>query len=240
MFAIVFVLGSMTFGACDNQDPIEEDNLSASSQAVTTYRYVWNGQSADAYAGDALRGVSVNVWESGTGSDRRTFGGVWYYEADPSSAICEEYDGIPYCYHTRYTYVSGWGELPAADVLLRNDFARVQTNVGNGRPFNIEKCIVDQVAATYECTAVADGEMNVVWKKNGISSSFSAGTNMSKYGVYSFRSQGTSSSASADAYGTVFGISFGGSEPLRGEGYLGAGRSVTREVIKDTTGLNPK
>jgi hypothetical protein len=240
MFAIVFVVGSMAFGACANQDPTGEDNLGVSSQAVTTYRYVWNGRSADAYAGEATRGVSVNVWESGTGSDRRTFGGVWYYEADPSSMICEEYDGISYCYYTRHTYVSGWGELPEEHVTMRNDFARVQTTVANGRTFTIEKCIVDQVAATYECTADAGGVVDVAWKKNGISESFSAGTNSSKYGVYSFRSQGTSSSTSADAHGTVFGIRFGGDEHLRGEGYLGSGRSVSMEVIKDTTGLDPK
>jgi hypothetical protein len=240
MSAIVIVLGVMAFGACANQDPTEPDNLGVSSQAVTTNRYVYNGRSANAYAGEGTRGLSVSVWEDGTGSDRRTFGSIFTYEADPSSLACEVYEGESYCYYTRHTYVSGWGELPERDVLIRNDIARVQTTVANGPTFSIERCTIDYVAQTYECAAGDGGVLDVVWRKNGLYESSSAGMNSNKYGVYTSRSHGTSNSASADANGTLFGISFGGSGEPRGDGYLGSGRNMTIEIIKDTTGLGPK
>jgi hypothetical protein len=240
MSAMVFVLGIVTVGACVNQEPTVEDNLGISSQAAVTSHFVWNGQGASAFAGFDLQGISVNVWEDGLLNERHTFGDVWIYNADPTSMVCEQIEGSSYCHYSRVTYVFGWGELPGADVSFKNNSARVQATVANGPTFTIERCTVDDVAQTFDCTMGEGGELDVAWQKNSLYEGFSSGTNSTRIGVYTFRSQGTSSSVSADSSGTVFGVRFGGTGEPHGDGYIGSGRNVVMDIMKDPRGLKPK
>jgi hypothetical protein len=171
----------------------------------------WNGGSASVTFWDAYSGGYLNAWESKSGGTRTAY--LWFdrYSVDPASLQCVTYNwwgwDYTYCYYTRYSYDYGWGEVAGTDVVINNGVARVHSTLPS--TFYSLSCTIDYNDWTNTtCSTGTGSTVDVVWHKDGLTSTFSSGTSQQDWGSYSFKSQGTYSSSSALANGSLLGHDF--------------------------------
>ena len=176
----------------------------------------WTGGSAIASFSDGMTGLSggfVQVWEGGT----QTMNGasLWYnyFAYDPTSQVCYTYwfpwGVYQYCYYTRYSYDYGWGSIPASDVRITPAVVGVNTTVTSGPTFYATHCDIDYNNWwNANCYNVTGGRIDIRWTKHNTYSSFSTGTQQSDYGIYSYKTEGTSWNSAALASGSLLGHSF--------------------------------
>ena len=131
---------------------------SALTRATTLHRSFNSGTVAKVGFSDELSAMYLEVITdstTGTGATPKTaflvFQATTY---DPSSQVCET-DPIvgTICKYTRVYFDLGNGEIPAADVLISDRAARLNTDISNST-FVFTRCTQDDVAGTTTCTDV--------------------------------------------------------------------------------------
>lgn len=143
---------------------------------------------------------------------------------DPMAPECvpEEYT---YCYYTRYSWESGWGDIPEGDFRVGRGGARLSTTVASSPSFFVERCTVDRLSWTWECTNEGGGVIDVAWTGNDIYSSFESGVRHHTFGKYKSRWMGQWRSQSADGSGTLVG------HDIAGMGDIHSGRNVSIDMF---------
>lgn len=226
-------------GACavdGNVDVSEDVTTSEAEQAATqtdVWRQTWNGGSANAQFWSPTGGGYIDLFENKSNMGQFAYLTVSAWGVDPTSQRCETWEPWPgevwqWCFYSRSTYTYVWGQIPTGDAAITPGLARVKTTLGAGVAGY--QCTYDYDNwANSGCVAPTGGVVDVRWNKNGFTSSFHSGTDQQTFGPYTYKSQGTWRSASADATGTVLGIDFSG-----GYGYFGdtRGSNVTKSVIQ--------
>jgi len=209
-------------------DPERPDEETSVAQAAATdasvWHTVWNGGSAGASKHDELSSAYVEIWEGGTGQDRSTYLWLSTSSVDPASQVCETVDwwGEPWtwCYYSRYTYSYGWGTVPARDAALSAGNAGIRTTLPQDG-FYLERCTVDWSSGSYTCDRDVAGEIDLRWHKDARYSSFSSGSSRYTWGVYSYKSNGSWRSSSAEVRGSLLGVTMDGDDA-----WLSASHSV--------------
>ena len=235
MKAIKLACAVAMLGACavDAEDASEELATGEAEQAVTTdvWHATWNGGSANAQFWSPTGSGYVDVFEGRSGSTRYAYLNFSSWSFDPSSTQCFTWTDwwgyeSTYCYYTKYTYAYGWGQIPAGDAQITPNHAHVKTTLGSN--FGGYQCTVDYSTWIFDCGVPTGGTVDIRWNKNGQYSVFQSGTTQQTFGPYTYKAQGSYRSASADASGSLLGITFAGTY-----GYFGdtKGTNVTKSVI---------
>lgn len=216
--------------------------------AVNVFHATWKGAQAGVWFGDGLVGGGIDVFQGTSNRQSTAYVNFSTYAIDPTSEVCttETYcvpdrkgspdctpEEITYCWHSRVSYVYGWGEIPTSQFVSRGTSARLHTTV-DAATFTIERCTVDQGNGEepWTCTqGGAGGEIDVTWSGDRSNSFFSSGVTRQNYGRYSYSSNGTYSSIAASADGALFGMPF-----LNAGGSLSNSKNVS--ISKDVT-TNP-
>jgi hypothetical protein len=221
--------------ACTSETGAEIGQQALAAKSV--FQSSMNGGGAYLYSGDMNGGISLDVWESGTGKSASANLFYSIQQVDPTSEVCftETFPGkdpgmppieYTYCYYTRYIYESGYGEIPAKDLQVRPGAVRLETTVAPGPVFFSSRCTYDMMSMDPPvCTDGSGGALSVTWHKDGVSSMKIAGSQQQQWGPFSMKTGGIFKAASALADGTVLGQSVSGAP---GEIRSSAGASVTK------------
>lgn len=242
MNRVMLSIFALTFGAaaCGNEPATSDtpEQLGTTSSALAVSHAVWSGASANAFFGNELAGGYGDVTENTSGTTRSAWLSYYRWAVDPTSQVCwtETYPGKPgggpggsytYCDYSRRTSEYGWGQIPAADFGAKNGTARLDTTVANGPNFFIETCAVDYVAGSYLCSNAGGGAIALTFTKNGRATAFHNGVDENTFGKYMWRTTGQYRGASADAAGTIFGVSVVGN----GSVSTSRGASVSKDIV---------
>ena len=205
---VVALLGA----GCAVDEATDEAATDTTEQAATqsdVWHATWNGGSASAQFSSATGGGYIDAFEYKTSTFRSAYLTLSSWSYDPNSLQCSSYtdwwgNTWNWCFYTRSTYTYGWGSIPEGDAQFTPAAARLKTTLGSG--FYGYQCTWDYNDwLSSGCSALTGGSLDLRWAKNGYYSSFSSGTNQQTYGAYTYKSQGTYRSASAQASGTVLG-----------------------------------
>lgn len=219
------VLGGV--GACATDEAQSyEVTFDEAEQAATqadVWTQTWNGGSAGGWFWGTTGSGYLDAFEYKTRDSRSAYVNFSVGGYDPTSLQCftETWFGETWewCWYTRYTYSYGWGAVPASDVKLNPNSARVKTTLGAN--FYGTQCTHDWVSWQYTCAPLAGGAIDVSWSKDGFASQFNSGTTQQSYGPYTFKSQGSFRSSSATLSGSILGVDI-----LGGGGSMGDTRGV--------------
>jgi len=223
---------SVAVGGCavDDAEDVTTDVAEQGLTQADVWHGTWNGGSANAQFWSPTGSGYLDVFENGSGQNRTAYLSFSTWSFDPTSEQCFTWtdwlgSDYTYCYYTRFTYAYGWGQIPAGDAQLSPNHAHVKTTLSSS--FGGYQCTVDYTTWPWTCGAPTGGTIDVRWNKNGQSSYFNSGTSQGSYGAYTFKTQGTYRSSSANATGNVLETSFTDSWGAFGNT---RGTSVTKSV----------
>ena len=247
-------MGMMAFGlalaACTGQGDID-DVGSVSEASTSRHQSIQDGISASAYGGDGWSSWRLDAWENGIGATRTAYLAYYASTVDPTSEVCvtEEFPprcppedpmccmpGDPfcggsytYCYYTRWSYESAYGEIPSSAFQVTRNAARLRTQLAAGAGIYYERCTYDRLAGTGECTSGAGADLDVQWTRDGGYSVFNQGISEYQSGPYAYRTNGRSTQSSAAVSGSVAGQDVPAGFAW---GWISEGRSIVREVFR--------
>jgi len=224
--------------ACTSETGVESSRQALASKSV--FKSSMNGGGAYLSSGDMYGGISVDVWESGTGKTATAGLSYSIMQIDPTSEVCltesfpdKDDPALPpidytYCQYTRFVYESGSGEIPAKDLQVRPGAVRLETTVGASPTFFSTRCTQDAMSMDPPvCTDGSTGTISVTWHKDGVSWTQMSGSQQQQWGPFSMKTSGIYKTASALADGTVLGQSVSSaSGDIRSSG----GASVTKDL----------
>jgi hypothetical protein len=237
MRRMINLLGVALLAGCGvAEEQVNESEAAAS--AATVFHSVWSGGGASVWGGDETSSYGVDVWEN----TNKTGGGeaaLSYYRStvDPTSLTCwtetypchpDDVECVPgeytYCTYTRYTYENGWGVIPFEAFAADRNGAVLDVDLSTLSQFYGERCTVDEAAWSWSCTPTTTGEIHLAWVANKKGSTRWSGVRMSRWGKYSFRSNGVWSSVTSEVNGTMLG------NTVTASGNVGTGINVSRDL----------
>ncbi len=237
------VLGLTIASACQNAGPQGPEEIGVIDEALVVSRSKWNGAAASASAYgtyDSLylsvsedkstrrRTVNLNLQGYGYNPDSEVCQTEqWCYADEQGQEICEDYN---YCYFSESYYLYGWGQIPSDSfrVGARLKSAQLNLDLASAPDLSINRC--NDYDGT--CSAVTQGSIDVTWDANGAYAYSNDGTQIVKWGTYTSRTKGQSSSVSADVSGSALGLDVSGYGDLS----KSKGTSVSRDISGGGTG----
>jgi hypothetical protein len=236
MNMVVAIAAVAGVGGCavdDVDHPVEAETATVEQAAtVDVWTGTWNGASASAWSYGAFEGGYIDAFENKTPQGRRAFLNFTMWSVDPTSEQCSEWTdwwGSTYtwCWFTRSTYTYGWGEIPQQLAQFTATTARVKGTLPAS--FSGYVCNFDwEDWTSAPCSEATGGAIDVRWNKDGGYSHMSSGTQQQSYGTFTFKTQGTYRSTSAQAQGTILGLSFHGSGGVGTTRGVNVAKSVQR------------
>lgn len=253
-YSITLLAVSAVAVACSDNQPNRDltESVAQAEKTVVVFRSSQNGGSASGtvthYDPQSYYNLTFQAWENKVNGGPRTASlhingfGSTSVQVCTTEQICTSYDSnnnwmcngwenVQYCYYTQsYYYINGYGDIPTADFRVGEHTAHLTTNLADDPRFSATRCGWDAVAYAWTCTPVT-GTLDVIWRDNGTSEFDTKGMTSSSYrspyGSYTMRSNGRTSSSSADVSGTALGNAV---SPL---GTIGLSRetTVTKEVF---------
>lgn len=154
-----------------------------------------------------------------------------YDDAGVCTAVPTTYT---YCYYTRYIYDYAYGSISPRSFGATRTAARLRVSLGSEPGLSFQHCVYDSLAGTYECsTTPAGSSIDLRWTSNHAYTSESNGVQSTRYGPYSYRTNGKSTSMSAAVSGTVLGTAIPVAGAYWSDASLSDGHTVTHDMYRE-------
>jgi hypothetical protein len=205
------------------------EQMAVSRQPLTTV-LTSNGGYLAASRSDALSAQDVVATLSSAGNVTEIFLTYNAFSVDPTSQVCVPDPVVgTYCTYTRTTFDFATGTLSPGDIAVTNRAGRLTTNLLNNPGMTFDRCIIDSVAGTTDCTTrPASGQISLTWQRTREYARVTKGTNDVRIGTNRIKTSGTQTEYSSLATGVLLGQPFSDFPSAR----LGTNSSVSIEITR--------
>lgn len=195
MTRMLLVVGGCATNEATNTNQGEAEQADS---AAATFQEVYSGSEATAQLADQTTYVHVDVFEN---RSNQVPGDVFlfyqYSSADLMSYVCNGY-----CFYARWITDYGYGSIPATDVNIGASEAHVHTTTSVAG-FTTQQCVFDQRDYSSTCSGGVAGDIELWWNRDGLSTQFSSGLFRETAAEWTYQTQGTYWTSSAQAHGVL-------------------------------------
>jgi hypothetical protein len=191
--------------ACDangQQPKVGENQQADTSQNGNTTNSRFKGSEANATFSNATTNVFIDLFQdtsgsNGNGSVTETNLFYQYTVADPTSQVCNDF-----CMYTRFTMETGTGDIPQTDAQITSGSGHVSTSTSDAG-FVTQRCVIDTVANTDDCSTGTSGTIIIDWHRDGINTTHVTGQSTSTSPGFTIHTSGNFDTNSAGASGSL-------------------------------------
>jgi hypothetical protein len=181
---------------------------------ATVTKTINNGESVVLGFVDSMTVQYLNAGRSvltGTGATQGAFLVFQGTTYDPTSKVCTTDPVLgQICTYTRTFYDFAGGDIPVDELVVTANGAHLLAEISNNASFYYQRCVVDDVAMTTECTSLPPtGTVDVTWVKTSDNYYKSIGYTEQKTGPQLIKIRANSQQYSSHATGSIFGMSVG-------------------------------